>query len=202
MSEFIINKIDDYNVDLDLFLEQFKDSEKLNAIMEAANNSANYIETAIFDIREAFDLETAIGVQLDIIGSIFTTDRNGEIDEVYRLRIQRNASTHYSGEPEAIISIIKSTFGATYVYYRPGYPGKYYIRTDAEVSVVDLIPLSPAGVDPLIENIDLVDAVGNNIVDALGNLITTVTDVERLFIIDAQGNALIDGNGNNIIAIR
>jgi len=61
MTVEVIQKIADYNESLSLFLTQFKDSTKLQGIMQAANNSANDIETALWEIRDNFYLDTAIG---------------------------------------------------------------------------------------------------------------------------------------------
>jgi hypothetical protein len=164
----------DYSENLDLLIAQFKDSENLNGIIEASNNKAQDIETAVFEIRTEFDLDIAVGAQLDILGSIFNEDRDGRNDSDYRTAIKIKGSNQFSGEPESIISIILSSFGATFVVYRPNYDAKYYILTDASITSEDLIPFSPAGVKPLVEVDYIVDYVLDNIVDYDGNLLTSV----------------------------
>lgn len=167
MSDYVLEKINDYNENLSLFLTQFQDSTKLNGIMTAAYNRANDIETALFEIRDEMGLDNAIGVQLDILGKVFSEDRQGRNDTNYRLAIQQKASTIYSGEPEALIVILKNIYGATYAYYGPLYPGKYYINTDAAVIGSDILPFSLAGVNGFI-GLPLEDETEDTIVDADG----------------------------------
>jgi hypothetical protein len=172
-----LTKIPDYNYNLDLIISQFANSDNLKGIITAANNKANDIETALFEIRDNFYLDTAIGVQLDVIGSIFLVDRNGRTDSEYRLFIQGKAALNYSGEPEGIFAILLTLYEATFVTYRPFYTGKYYIYSDMidDFGYDELDEISPAGVQGLIES-RLVDgaATPNDIVDANGNYITGV----------------------------
>lgn len=147
MSEYVLDKITDYKENLRLFLTQYQDSVKLTSIMSSAYDQANDIETALFEIRDEMDIETAVGTQLDILGRVFNEERLGRNDDDYRVAIKLKASTIYSGEPEAIIAILKSFFGATSVKYFPNYPGKYYVYTDTELTFEVLKPFSPAGVE-------------------------------------------------------
>jgi len=163
-----------YSDNLELIIAQFQDSEKLKGIIEAGNNKAQDIETAIFEIRSEFDLDVAVGAQLDILGSIFNEDRDGRSDTDYRQAIQAKGANQFSGEPESIISILLSSYGATFAHYRPFYNAKYYILTDATITAEDLIPISPAGVKPLVEVDYIVDYDGDNIADYDGNLLTSV----------------------------
>jgi len=157
-----------------LLLEQFKDSTKFKALINACNEKAQDIETALFEIRSEFEIDVAVGVQLDILGSIFTEDRVGRNDTDYRYAIKAKAGNQFSGEPETIIAIIQSIFLATYVYYRPFYDAKYYINTDADISSSDLEQFSPSGVQPLVEGYDVVDGNGNRLADGNGNILTAI----------------------------
>jgi hypothetical protein len=193
-------KIPDYKYNLDLIISQYLTADNLRGIISAADDAANDIETALFEIRDNFYLSTAVGVQLDVLGIIFGEEREGRIDEIYRQAIAQKAVLSYSGEPEAIIEILKSTYEATTVTYRPGYPGKYYILTDTIIESILLDPISPAGVKGLIEQY-LVDAVGNNIIDAVENFITCVVSLTTCYILDGAGNIITDANGNFIYAL-
>ena len=122
-----ITKITDYNYNLDLFLAQFQNSTKLKAVMEKANDQANEIETALFEIKENFYVATAVGAQLDVLGVIFNEDRLGRTDGEYRAILQIKGALNYSGDPENIIQILKALYGATFVNYRPFYPAKFYV---------------------------------------------------------------------------
>lgn len=175
MSE--IQKIDDYNVNLRLLMEQYKDKEKLKGVLEAINAQADDLETALFEIRDLFWIDTAEGVQLDTIGKIFGVAREGRNDTDYRNAIKVRASLIASGEPEAIISALKSLFGGTFVIFIPSYPAipaGYYVITDATVTLPELIKFSPAGVQPYI-GIYLVLENGNNLVFESGAKIFTVS---------------------------
>ncbi|MGD8707106.1 MAG: DUF2612 domain-containing protein [Nitrosopumilaceae archaeon] len=158
----------------ELLISQFSDSDKLKSIVNAANARADDIETAVFEIRSEFDLDVAVGVQLDILGSIFNEDRDGRTDTVYRTAIKSKGANQFSGEPESIISILTSTFLATYVHYRPFYDAKYYISTDIDISSEDLVPFSPAGVKPLVEAYYVTDGNGNYVVDGQGKILTVI----------------------------
>jgi hypothetical protein len=174
METYSISKISDYKINADLLLAQFQDSQKLKGMMQAMGDSRNDLETAIFEIRSEFEIDSAVGDQLDILGSIFAEDREGRDDTEYRQAIKAKGARQYSGEPESIIEILKASYGATYVHYRPYYDAKYYISTDVDITSEDLIPISPAGVQPFVEGYYLVDALGRYIVDALGRRITAV----------------------------
>jgi len=168
-----ITQIPDYTINLELMLEQYKLSTKLRGIIDSANDSADDIETALFEIRDLFYIDTAEGVQLDTIGAVFGINRGGDTDAVYREKIKTKGSLTASGEPEAIIEILLSLYGATYVTYIPAYPGvpaAYYLMTDASVTIPSLRLFSPAGVEPMLVGY-LVDQAGNNIVDQAGNKI-------------------------------
>ncbi len=152
MSE--ITQKTDYSTGLDLLLVQYKNSSNLRGLIDSAYDSADDLELALFEIRDEFYLSTAVGNQLDVIGDIFNEARNGDIDADYRLRIETKGSLVASGEPEAIIAVLKNFFGATTVTYIPGWPalpGSYYIITDSTTITLSILErYSPAGVQPLI----------------------------------------------------
>lgn len=151
MSE--IQQITNYDTNLQLILEQYRQSVNLQGILSADNNQADDLETALFEIRDLFYLDTSEGVQLDVIGSVFNVDREGASDTDYRAAISAKAAIAGSGEPEAIIETLIVLFGATFVTYIPGWPAvpaAYYLLTDATVTLSDLEKISPSGVQPII----------------------------------------------------
>ncbi len=164
MAEYVLTQIDDYNDKLDLLLAQFQDSENMAGIISASYDKANDMETALFEIRDEMDLDSAVGAQLDILGRVFNLDRDGASDDDYRISLKLKASSEYSGEPEAVISIVKSSFGASFVEYFPEYPGKYYIYTDLDdLSYTSLESISPTGVG-VQNNVDLITEDGELII--------------------------------------
>ncbi len=174
MSE--IQQITDYSYNLELLLEQYKNSENLKGMIDSMNDQADDLEEALFEIRNLFYVDTAEGVQLDVIGSIYGVERDGLSDSEFRTLIKAKASLVTSGEPESIINILKTLFGGTYVSYIPAYPAvpaAYYVLTDAIITVPELEIFSPAGVQPYIAGY-LLDAQDNFIVDANGNKILHV----------------------------
>ena len=162
-----MQKHDDYNtLVFEKRMQQYKNSPRLSSIIETANDQANDLETAIFEVRDLFYLPTAEGVQLDIIGYIFNTFRQpGESDTDLRTRIQISASSRFSGTPEEIITAIIVIFGGTYANYIPLYPAGFFIATDAILTNEQIEKLAPAGVGVGELNY-LVDANNVNIADA------------------------------------
>ena len=146
MSNIVQNT--DYSTNLTLLLEQYKNSTKLKALIDSANISANYIEQALFEIQDEYYLEIAVGDQLDVIGTIFSVDRDGLSDTDYRAKIKTRTSLIGSGEPEFIIAALQALYMATYVNYSNGFPAGFYIDTDAVVTLPQIRILSPAGVEP------------------------------------------------------
>jgi hypothetical protein len=148
MSE-IIQKTD-YSENLTNVLEQYKDSTKLQALIDSPNISANDIEQALFEIRDEFYVDTAVGAQLDVLGIIFQVPRAGLNDTEYRTQIKlKGGLLSGSGEPEFIISVLKSLYGATSVKYYPGFPSEpasYTVISDSTITEPELNIFSPAGV--------------------------------------------------------
>jgi hypothetical protein len=144
-----IEKKTDQSLDLKLVLAQYKNSTNLLAVISTNDKQAQDLENAFFEIRDEFYLDTAVGVQLDIIGKIFKVERKGLNDDEYRALIKSTSSSIGSGEPEFIIGALKSLYGATFVDYYPGYPGEpasFTVITDAVVTEPELTILAPAGV--------------------------------------------------------
>jgi hypothetical protein len=159
-------------VNTDLLIEQFKDSEKFKALIDSDNARAQDIETAVFEIRTEFEIDDAVGAQLDILGQVWNEERLGMDDDTYRAAIKAKSSNQFSGEPENIFAVLISIFGATYINYRPFYPAKYYINTDVDISSENLVQFSPSGVLPLVEGYDVADGNGNRLADGNGNILT------------------------------
>jgi len=67
------------------------------------------------EVRLSFDLDTAVGDQLDILGETVGLPRNGYDDTTYRklINIQILLILRSTGSPENIISIIRTYLGVT-----------------------------------------------------------------------------------------
>lgn len=195
-----MDKIVDYKVNLDLLMQQWKDSANLVGIISASMDQANKMEDAIFEIRDLMDLENGEGVTLDYIGKVWNEYRDGRSDTQYREAISFKKTNYYSGEPEAIISIAKSLYNATYVFYSPEYPGKYRINTDATILNEELASISPAGVFGFVAG-NLVTATKDNIVDAVDNIIIQVntTDISIYNVYTSDGNQVVTSDNEILI---
>lgn len=150
MSE-IIQKTS-YSDNLELMLEQYRNSTNLRAGIDAENDQAVELEKALFEIRDEYYIDVAVGVQLNVIGAIIGVDRGGLSDADYRIQIKAQGALIGSGEPEFIISVLKTLFAATFVkYYQslfPSPPAMFYLLTDSTAMTSELIIFSPAGVQP------------------------------------------------------
>lgn len=184
-----LEKIPDYKVDLELIMEQWKNSSNLLGIITAALNRGNDMEDAIFEVRDLTNLDTATGINLDVLGKPWNESRENRPDDDYRIAIKRKKLEFYSGAPEEIISILKGSYGASFVMYYPQYPGKYITVSDSEVTQEQQDEISMAGVTGF---------KGGHLIDANGNHIVYFGGFETGNIVDANGNNIIDFEGGKL----
>lgn len=168
-----MDKITDYKINLDLIMEQWKNSPNILGIITASLNRANAMEDAIFEVQELTNLDTATGINLDVLGKPWNEFRESRSDVDYQIAIKLKKLEFYSGEPEAIIEILKASYGATFTRYSPDYPGKYRMLSDSIITQNELDNISMAG----------------------------VTGFTADFLIDVEGNYIVDVEGNNIIGV-
>lgn len=185
----MIEQITDYEKNLDLFLQQWKNSPNLTGIADLTMQQGNKIEAALFEVRDLMTLEDSTGEALDFIGKIFGVLRENRSDDDYRTAIKQKSGTFFSGEPEVVISIMKSQYGGTYVSYTPEYPGKYRVRSDSTIEQTELDGISMAGVTGFRSGF-LIDEEGNNIISFAGFLTNSI--------LSEAGDNIIDEEGNNI----
>ena len=198
-----IVKIDSYEELLNLLLSQYANSDNLRGIIQGVLKNADDVETALFEVATEIYLFNAVGAQLDILGAVFGVSRDGRIDPVYRTAIQALAVLRYSGEPESIIKLVQTVFGATWVKYRHCTTGaKYYIYTDATgILASTLNPISPAGVQGFFEK-PIVTGTGAYLVSAKSKLICSVIELQKVFLVNAEGVSIVDALGRNIVTIE
>ena len=131
-----LQQISDYNNFLSLLLDQYKTKENFKSILEAVGEQSNDIETAIFELKDEYDLNTAVGDQLDVIGSIIGLTRDGRIDDNYRILLKVKAEINSSaGTPESLIKTAVALYDATEVEYVPVYPAKVQLWTDGDIGL-------------------------------------------------------------------
>lgn len=119
--------------------EQYKNSEKLLALVNSCMAQFDNIETAFFEILQSLNLADAIGPALDYIGAIVGVKRNpGESDTHYRESIVRGLNLLNLPAPEALRRVLKFVTGCEFVGLYPNWPAElYYVlygETDADLS--------------------------------------------------------------------
>lgn len=122
--------------------EQYKNSEKLLALVNSCMAQFDDLETAFFEILQALNLADAIGPALDYLGAIVGVKRNpGESDTQYRERIVSGLNLLNLPGPEALRMVIKFLTGADSVGLFPNWPAEmYYVLdggTDADLSNIE-----------------------------------------------------------------
>lgn len=148
----------DHNDLQELLLEQYKwrtdtTPSRITNMISMLASEMNLVEDAIQELLTAFDLATAIGVQLDILGAIFGAPlRTGATDSAYRITVQTAALKATSGTPEQLIAAIRGVVGGVApIRLLEVQPAKVYAYTDTGaitgITVAQIRPTAvPAGV--------------------------------------------------------
>ena len=146
-------------------LSQYQDSTRLRGLIESGCKQSNDTEAALFEIRDAFDLPTAKGVQLDKIGGWYREGRLGRNDAAYRDAITLRAASQINGNADEIMRFLKALFPSmSDIRYIPEYPAGFVMGTSSTEGTGYLEPLAPAGVSAV---------YGVAMTDFLTNLMTT-----------------------------
>lgn len=210
-----IEQITDYNTNLELLIQQYKDKTNFVGILQADNSQADDLETAIFEVRDYFWLDTAEGDQLDVLGAIQGEERLGRTDTDYRAAIKARVIINTgSGEPETVISTVKDIYGATTVMVSNIGSATFQVWADISLTYEQFLKLEkiiPAGVqlilvsgstnpfvfydDPdgsgfskLNDDVPFLDTAGDTILDTAGdNIIVTVNESDPDFGGELQG---------------
>lgn len=131
-----LTKISDYNDFLTLLIQNFKDKPKFKQMLSLLADQCNDIETALLELLTAFDIDTAIGEQLNVIGRIVGLERNGRDDESYRTLLKVKIAINFSaGTPESLIQAAVNLYNATDVQYVPIYPAKVRLWTNGDIGL-------------------------------------------------------------------
>lgn len=175
-----------------LIPEQYKEAENFNRILKIFGEEIDELLDAIEQVRLAFLIDSAVGKQLDILGSIVVIPRNGLNDDDYREAIKFKIFQNTSkAKVEDLILILKTLTEADLVVYSDSPPAAYTIYSDGskiDGNLNDIMKRFTAvgvrvvvemglGDPPLVfpnleqELEDLVDNQGDNIVTNLGDQI-------------------------------
>lgn len=105
---------------IDRLLEQYKSTTKLKGIVSSLGDQYQEVEDVVWSLLAGRALATAVGEQLDKLGTIVDLTRTtGLSDEDYRtllyVKVGQNTS---QGDPPKLISVMKLLTGATRVFYQ------------------------------------------------------------------------------------
>ncbi len=140
---------------LDRLIEQDKHKNTKTGLVKSFVSEQQKIEDAMYEVYTQFGIYTAIGAQLDVIGSLVGEVRRSTNDEIYRLailaRIQLNVG---AGEPDTIINAIKQWMNPTVIDFREPIPAFFsmFIQSITDVKNIATIvqEIAPAGIDSLV----------------------------------------------------
>lgn len=131
----MIEKIENHISEaLEKLIEQYKGSEKINALITSLVSGFQEIEISSCDLYGRLDVLNATGESLDKIGEIVGQKRLGNEDSFYRTLILTRIGINLSnGQPETIIDTFKVLSGASIVHLQEYFDGAIGIYADAEL---------------------------------------------------------------------
>lgn len=194
-------------------LEQYKDSEKWQAILKAVIDQMQIAEDAAAEFMTILDFKSEVptGGRLDFIaGLVNVTRMAGETDELFYTRFITSLGNRRAGTPDFVINSTKFLSLDSHPQYMDEAPATFFVYTGArpvepnsetweeggrQLSHAQVRKMAPAGVLGL-PGAAILDAEGNYITDAAGRLILAVADDSTI-----ERNVLLaDNNGAIVIA--
>lgn len=121
--------------------QQFHGKAKLEALLSALIQQVQEAEDAAFTIINGFNLDTAVGDQLDCLGAIVGEPRNARTDTTYRLWIRaRILLNRSSGKTEEIYAIFNLLIPAgTEPELTDYYPAEFVLSITGVLDDEDLV---------------------------------------------------------------
>jgi Protein of unknown function (DUF2612) len=93
-------------------ISQFDDAAKLHALVRALVRPIQDLELAAFELMDSFDVDDAVGDQLDKLGAILDEAREGRGDAYYRAYIKaRIAANNSNGTPLDVYRVTRMLLG-------------------------------------------------------------------------------------------
>lgn len=181
---------------LDRLPSQFIDSNNIQKLLTVYLDKVQDVITEATDVLDGFQLENAIGVQLDSIGYRVGESRAGRSDDDYRIAIKSRITLNNSqGTPDDVITAAKILSGSDSIGYWEHYPASIILSIgnegleDLPSNFVSLMDSSvPAGV-----SVDMV------FVDVDGDgFVYSELELEQGTIVDSDGDDLITHEGDYI----
>lgn len=123
---------------LDLFTDQFQESEALMDLSRALMQPLGELNQVFDDLQNLRSLDTAQGRQLDLLGDMVGEERRGRTDDVYRNAIKFRIFINISkGEPETIIQATRVLSQGDFIRYWENYPAGFQVFTNGP-NVIDI----------------------------------------------------------------
>lgn len=191
-------------------LEQYKESGRWQACLEAVVKKLQAVEDSAFSISKAIDFktETPTGAKLDWVAGLINVKRfSGESDEAFFLRFESMCGANTAGTPNNVIYNAAILSGDPHPQYMDEAPATFFVydgpRPDGEggweqgghqLSRAQVRKLAPAGVLGL-PGAAIQFADGSLMGDANGKLMLMVADdsnIEReVLLADNLGNIVV-----------
>ena len=133
-----ITQIDHVTEGLDQLPSNWEDKPVIRGVLKAWLTPLNQSEEGIIATRDSFNVNTAVGYALDIIGGYFDERRQGRSDIDYRnTLLSRVSSSNGSGTPNQILDLFNTLSGTTDVTLWEHYPLSMvlYAKNSLEVSI-------------------------------------------------------------------
>ena len=205
-----VTQIDHITEGLKLLPAQWDDAVVFRGVLESWLKPLNTTEQCGIDVRDGFNINTAIGAQLDIIGAYFNESRGGRTDTEYRNAILAIiASSNGSGTPNQLIDLFATLSGSSEVHYFEHYPLSIAMVSNfgdfPDVSVTSyMLQAAPACIEYVALMYDPFGFgwIGNDTDFGDANLITDIndqiiTDVPDNIVVVAQFEQVDDGSGRS-----
>lgn len=131
-----ITQIDHVEDGLSKLPAQWDDAPVLRGLLESFLTVLNITENDLINVRDGFNVNTAIGAQLDIIGAFFGEDRLGRDDSQYREAIlNKIATSSGSGTPDDLLNLLDTITLTDGGNIWDHYPLSIIMSSDADVNI-------------------------------------------------------------------
>jgi hypothetical protein len=118
-----------------LFIDQYKDKPRLEALARSFLDSCQELEDVIWSVLLARIIDNAIGKNLDTLGKLVGQPRLGYDDVTYRIFINARALVNRSrGRAQDIIAVAALLLGVYTFSYTDLYPASFVVEADGPVS--------------------------------------------------------------------
>lgn len=133
----MIEQIPDYSaLNKPPYFLEFMIGGDVEQIAVACDHQFNDLELAAFGVMTGIWLNSASGVQLDILGKHLNLLRNGREDASYATLLKVAAFIYLSsGQPDTLIRAIKALYGATSAALVADYPMKVIINQNGALAL-------------------------------------------------------------------